>query len=261
MNNQLLTELDSRGVLTLTLNRPDVHNAFNAELIAELHSALREAESRDSVRVIVLTGAGPSFSAGADLEWMRTQIEASEEENRADAERLADMLRRLNYLSRPTIARINGHAFGGGVGLAACCDIAIACDDALFGLTESRLGLAPAIISPYVIHAIGERQARRWFLTGSRFDARLALHMGLLHETSARGSLDETIDAEISELLKSGPQAVCVSKKLVFQSSNWEREEQKQLDRENAALIARLRISGEGQEGLAAFLEKRKPQW
>lgn len=254
----LLTNLDSRGVLTLTLNRPEVHNAFNAGLIAELQDALEHAENDHSVRVVVLTGAGKSYSAGADLEWMRSQFGASEDENRADAERLASMLRCLNFFSRPTIAKINGHAFGGGVGLAACCDIAISADHARFGLTEARLGLAPAIISPYVFRCIGQRQARRWFLTGSHFNAALAMQMGLVHDTCDSESLDDTIGKLVTELLECGPRAVQASKKLALDNT---RQQQESLDRHNAALIAQLRVSAEGQEGLAAFLEKRSPSW
>jgi len=261
MSEHLLTELDSRGVLTLTLDRPEVHNAFNADLIASLQEALDQAEQDDTVRIVLLTGAGRSFSAGADLEWMRSQVEASEADNRADAERLADMLRSLNYLSKPTIARVNGHAFGGGVGLVACCDIAIASEDALFGLTEARLGLAPAVISPYVIRCFGERQARRWFLTGGRFDAAQARDMGLLHDTSPFELLDEAVTTLIDELLACGPRAVQASKKLIFDSAGTDRSRQETLDRDNARLIARLRVAAEGQEGLTAFLEKRSPAW
>ncbi|NNE05988.1 MAG: enoyl-CoA hydratase/isomerase family protein [Xanthomonadales bacterium] len=257
----LQTTLDSRGVLTLTLDRPGVHNAFNAGLIAELQQALHEAEHDKQVRMLVLTGAGRSFSAGADLQWMRSQVEASEDDNRADAQRLANMLCSLNYLPKPTIARVNGHAFGGGVGLVACCDMAIAAEDARFGLTEVRLGLAPAVISPYVLRCIGERQARRWFLTGGRFDAAQARNMGLVHETCTVDSLDHAVEDLVSGILESGPHAVTATKRLIFDSAGTNRQAQEALDSDNARLIAALRVSAEGQEGLTAFLDKRSPAW
>lgn len=261
MSAQLLQVLDPEGVLTLTLNRPEVHNAFGDELIAELSDVLERTDDDPAVRAIVLTGTGTSFSAGADMNWMRGMIAASAEENEQDALRLARMLRRLNYHGKPTIARINGSALGGGVGLVACCDITIAADGARFGLTEVRLGLVPAVISPYVFRRIGERNARRYFLTGERFDAQRARDMGLVQDVVAPGELDVAIRARLDDLLRGGPQAVRHSKKLVFAAANIDATRQRQADQDNARLIARLRVSEEGQEGLVAFLDKRAPAW
>ncbi|MDX1459858.1 MAG: enoyl-CoA hydratase-related protein [Xanthomonadales bacterium] len=248
-------------MLTLTLDRAEFHNAFNAELIAELDSALTAAARDESLRAVVLTGSGRSFSAGADLAWMRAQAEATESENRADAVHLADMLRHLNFFPVPTIARVNGHAFGGGVGLLACCDIAIAARSARFGLTEARLGLVPAVISPYVISAIGERQARRYFMTAERFDADQAQRIGLVHEVVDEAELDNAVEEVIEALRAGGPKAVPACKSLVFDVTEQSEDRQAALDAHNAALIARLRVSPEGQEGLAAFLDKREPDW
>ncbi|NND44647.1 MAG: enoyl-CoA hydratase/isomerase family protein [Xanthomonadales bacterium] len=257
----LLSELDDRGVLYLVLNRPEVHNAFDSDLVGTLTAALERAQENRDVRVIVLTGAGASFSAGADLNWMRSMVGASEQENEQDALQLARLMRTLNYHDRPTIACVNGPAFGGGVGLVACCDIAIAADDARFGLTEVTLGLAPAVISPYVERCIGERQARRYFLTGERFDAERAQALGLVHEVVAPGTLDDQRDSLLDRLLKAGPAAQRECKRLAFTVAGHDRDSQKALDQHTARVIAAMRISEEGQEGLNAFLEKRKPGW
>src|SRR5690606_19141727 len=183
------------GVATVTLNRPDRHNAFDDALIAALTQVLRELDADDSVTVVVLAGAGKSFSAGADLNWMRRMADYGREENLADAEALAALMETLNGLDKPTIARVQGAAFGGGVGLVACCDIAIAADTASFCLSEVRLGLIPAVISPYVVTAIGERAARRYFVTAERFDAREAHRLGLVHEVVPAAGLDARVDA------------------------------------------------------------------
>ncbi len=257
---QLLREYRD-GVLWLTLNRPEVHNAFGDHLIAELTRALEDAETDDRIRAIVLTGAGQTFSAGADMNWMRSMANASEEENRADALRLAKLLRTLNYHSKPTIARVNGAAFGGGLGLIACCDIVIAVDDAVFALTEVRLGLVPAVISPYVIARIGERQARRFFLTAERFAANRAMRIGLVRELAKLESLDEMVGQQLRWLAEGGPHAVSQAKALIFGVLGKSKEKQEAIDRYTADLIARLRVSNEGQEGLSAFLDKRKPDW
>ena len=252
---------DDRGVLTLTMHRPEVHNAFNADMIAELSDTLIAADKDDSVRIVVITGSGSSFSAGADLNWMRSLVDASEADNEADALRLAKLMRSLNYLSKPTIARVNGAAFGGGVGLIAACDISVAVDDTLFGLTEARLGLAPAVISPYVIRSIGERNARRYFLSGERFDSHKAMDIGLVQQTVPVDVLDEAVERVIGELLRSGPKAVSHCKQLVFGIAGHNMAAQQAVDEYTARLIAGLRVSAEGQEGLSAFLEKRKPDW
>ena len=182
MSESSLEIVIDRRVARVALNRPDIHNAFDDRLIAELTSALLKLENDVHVRVIVLTGNGASFSAGADLNWMRGMAKASQAENRADAERLAALMRTLNFLAKPTIARVNGAAYGGGVGLVACCDVAISVDTAKFGLTEVKLGLVPAVISPYVVAAIGPRHARRLFVSGEIFDAADAARVGLVHQ-------------------------------------------------------------------------------
>jgi len=258
MTNPLLN-LREGPVARLRLNRPELHNAFDAMLIAALTGALEAVAQDDSVRVVVLEGEGASFSAGADLNWMRGMAAASEEANRTDSLALARLMRTLDELPRPTIARIQGAAFGGGVGLVACCDIAIASTDAKFGLTESKLGLLPAVISPYVIDAMGPRQARRWFSTAEIFDAATALDIGLLHQVVAGDALDAAVQRQVDLLLKAGPHASAQAKSLVRRVA-FERDRDR-LDHDNAALIARLRVSDEGQEGLGAFLDKRKPRW
>jgi len=260
-DDALLQSCDSRGVLTLTLNRPEIHNAFGDTLIAGLATVLQSANDDPDIRVIVITGAGKSFSAGADLNWMRGMLAASAEENERDALQLAAMLRCLNYNSKPTIARVNGSAFGGGVGLIACCDIVVAADAAQFGLTEVHLGLVPAIISPYVFRRIGERNARRYFLNAERFDAGRALAIGLLQEVVPMSALDQQVDRQVEMLLRAGPVAAAQCKGLLFRVAGLDVTRQLQLDQENARLIARLRVSAEGKEGLAAFLEKRPPAW
>ncbi len=249
------------AVATLSLNRPRVHNAFDDTLIAELGDALQRCEQDNSIRVVVLTGNGSTFSAGADLNWMRGMAKASEAENRADSERLAALMHTLNFLSKPTIARVNGAGYGGGVGLIACCDIAIAADTAKFGLTEVKLGLAPAVISPYVIAAIGLRQARRLFVSGEIFDAAEAMRIGLVHQAVAASELDETVNRVLHWLGKGGPSAQHECKKLAMRTAGIDAESMSLLDRHNSELIARLRVSAEGQEGLAAFLDKRPPRW
>ncbi|HET6553065.1 MAG TPA: enoyl-CoA hydratase/isomerase family protein [Dyella sp.] len=252
---------DHAGVRRITMNRPQVHNAFDDALIAELTAALIEAGKDDAVRAVVLTGEGASFSAGADLNWMRGMAAASEADNREDSLRLARLMRTLQYLPKPTIARVNGAAYGGGVGLIACCDIAIGVDSARFGLTEVKLGLVPAVISPYVIHAIGLRHARRLFLTGELFDAATARQIGLLHHCVAADQLDEAVDGSLALLAKAGPIAQTQAKQLALRMAGATEAEAEKLDHDNAALIARLRVSDEGQEGLGAFLGKRSPRW
>jgi methylglutaconyl-CoA hydratase len=257
----ILSTIDSRGVLSITMNRPEVHNAFDATMIRELTETLQTAAQHDEVRIIVISGAGSSFSAGADLNWMRSQVAASQKDNERDAMQLADLMRTLNYLSKPTIARINGAAFGGGMGLIAACDITVAVESARFGLTEVRLGLAPAVISPYVIRRIGERNARRYFLTGERFDSQQAINIGLIQQAVSDDLLDSSVESIIEDLLKGGPFATNTCKQLVFAVAGHTEEAQKSMDEYTAGLIAGLRIMDEGQEGLAAFLQKRKPVW
>ena len=246
-------------VARLRLDRPELHNAFDAALIAGLTDALSRLGNDPGVRVVVLEGEGASFSAGADLNWMRGMAAAGELENRDDALALARLLRTLDELPRPTIARVHGAAFGGGVGLVAACDIAIGVPEAKFGLTESKLGLLPAVISPYVIEAIGARQARRWFASAEIFDAEQACGMGLLHDVAHPTALDSAVQRQVDLLLKAGPVASAQAKALVRQVAS--HSDGTRHDADNAALIARLRVSPEGQEGLSAFLDKRKPAW
>jgi methylglutaconyl-CoA hydratase len=250
---------DRGAVRQIALNRPAVHNAFDDALIAELTGALVEAGRDETVRAIVLTGTGASFSAGADLNWMRGMAAASEEQNREDSLRLAALVRTLQFCPKPTLARVNGAAYGGGVGLIAACDIAIGAQDAKFGLTEVKLGLVPAVISPYVVAAIGVRQARRLFLTGEVFDAAEACRIGLLHRVVPADGLDEAVDFALKLLSKAGPQAQREAKRLALRMGGIDEAGAGRIDSENAELIARLRVSAEGQEGLGAFLGKRAP--
>lgn len=249
------------GIASLTLNRPQIHNAFDDALIAELTAALKTCAADPAVRAVVLSGAGSSFSAGADLNWMRGMAAASEADNRADSLRLAELLHTLNFLAKPTLARVNGSAYGGGVGLVACCDIAIGVDGAKFALSEVKLGLVPAVISPYVIAAIGQRQARRLFINGEVFDAVTAARIGLLHECVAPDQLDAAVERSLHFLAKGGPLAQHEAKQLALRTGGMTIESCERCDRDNAALIARLRVSAEGQQGLAAFLDKRAPPW
>ncbi|PPT91585.1 enoyl-CoA hydratase-related protein [Xanthomonas theicola] len=258
MSDALLLERSGK-VLTLRLNRPEVRNAFDAALIARLTAALQEIGTDPKVKVVVLAGAGATFSAGADLQWMRSMAAASEAENMADALQLARLMRTLDELPKPTVARVHGAAFGGAVGLIACCDIAVASSDARFGLSESRLGLLPAVISPYVIAAIGARQARRWFTSAEAFDATTATQIGLVHQTVAPDALDTAVQRQVELLGQCGPLAAAGAKALVRRVAAGDNSAT--LDCDNAALIARLRVSAEGQEGLGAFLDKRDPDW
>lgn len=261
MSQQLLEQLDKKGVVTLTLNRPSVHNAFNDQLISELANRLEELDRDPSVRIIILTGAGKSFSSGADLNWMKRMATYSEEENMEDAFNLAELMYILDTLRKPTIARVNGPTFGGGVGLVACCDIAIASDQAKFSLSEVRLGLVPAVISPYVVRAIGPRHARRYFQTAELIDSSTAATIGLVHEAVVDNCLDEAVDHQVEMLLKGGPNALKACKDLIASETRSGETAAESLKRMTAELIAQLRVSDEGQEGLSAFLEKRRPAW
>ena len=261
MSASSLEVVIERRIARVALNRPEVHNAFDDGLIAELTAILLKLENDAHVRVIVLTGNGASFSAGADLNWMRGMAQASESENRADAERLAALMRTLNFLAKPTIARVNGAAYGGGVGLVACCDVAISVDSAKFGLTEVKLGLVPAVISPYVVAAIGARHARRLFVSGEIYEAADAARIGLVHQNTFADKLDENVERMAGLLLKGGPAAQREAKLLALRIGGAAPETAQGIDVDNAALIARLRVSPEGQEGLGAFLEKRPALW
>ncbi len=255
MDQPLLVRIDDRGVCTLTLNRPQRHNAFDNQLITRLLQKLKEIEGDSSARVVVLTGTGKSFSSGADLEWMRGMAKYDEQTNLEDARRVAELMECLNTLAKPTIAQVNGPAFAGAVGLIACCDIVIASERAEFAVSEVRLGLAPAVISPYVIAAIGARQARRLFLTAERISSEEAHRIGLVHEIASDDVLADVVEKHVQHLLKAGPTALTECKRLMLRLTEREGAE------DTSALIARLRLSEEGQEGMAAFFEKRKPKW
>jgi methylglutaconyl-CoA hydratase len=254
--------LERSGALaTVTLNRVQVHNAFDDALIAELTAALETLATDSSVRALLLTGAGATFSAGADLNWMRGMARATEAENRDDALRLARLLRTLQFFPKPTLGRINGSAYGGGVGLIACCDIAIGVEGAKFALSEVKLGLAPATIAPYVVQAIGPRQARRLFVSAEIFDAAEAARIGLLHQCVTAEQLDEAVDRQLHFLAKGGPAAQHEAKRLALRTAGMTPEAAERIDAENAELIARLRVSAEGQQGLGAFLDKQPATW
>lgn len=254
-----LQVLRDGAVARVRMQRPEVHNAFDAALISDLTAALAAIGNDAAVRVVVLESEGASFSAGADLNWMRGMALMSEAENREDSLALARLMRTLDELPKPTIARVQGAAFGGGVGLVACCDIAIGVAEAKFGLTEAKLGLLPAVISPYVVRAIGARHARRYFANAELFDAAEAHRIGLLHQVVPSDELDAAIDRQIALLLKAGPRASAHAKTLVRQVMG--HADANRHDADNAALIARLRVSPEGQEGLTAFFDKRLPHW
>ena len=257
--NPLIVDVAAEGRATVTLNRPDVHNAFDDKLIALLTRELDALDRNPTVGVVVLAAAGKSFCAGADLKWMRRMAEYSEAENQADAEALAALMKTLNRLSKPTVAEVQGAAYGGGVGLICCCDIAIASEAAQFSISEVKLGLIPSVISPYVVAVIGERQARRYALGAETFDAIEAKRIGLVHEVTAAEDLQAAVDAMVEALLANGPAAMAETKDQIAGVAN--RPVDDRLIAASAARIARIRVSDEGCEGVAAFLEKRKPGW
>lgn len=252
-------EIDKRGVARLTLTRAEVHNAFNDVLIAELAAALDGIGQDPRVRAVVLAAQGHSFSAGADLNWMKSMAGYSRAENMEDAQRLARLMRTLNELQKPTVALVQGPAYGGGVGLVACCDIVVAVEDAKFSLSEVKLGLIPAVISPYVVAKIGESAARRYFLTAEAFSSWEAERLGLVHEVVDRNALEARGRQIVDALLSGGPQAQRAAKDLVFAVAGKPVDES--LVEETARRIADVRASEEGREGVAAFLEKRRPNW
>ena len=258
MSGQVV-RLDRDGpVARVTLDRPQVHNAFNEEVIAGLHEAFRRLAEDDHVRVVVLAGEGPSFCAGADLDWMRRAASWSEEENRRDAAALAAMLRAVAECPRPVVARVHGNAYGGGVGLVAAADLAVAADNVQFAFTEVRLGLAPATIAPHVVEKIGPGWALRLFLTGERIDAQQALRIGLVYRVVPPEELDAAVQEVVRMLLSGGPQAQAACKELVRRVAG---DRGPDVDDYTARLIAALRTGPEGQEGIRSFLEKRRPGW
>ncbi|MGQ0594494.1 MAG: enoyl-CoA hydratase-related protein [Gammaproteobacteria bacterium] len=256
MTQSLLFETDRRGVARLTLNRPERRNALDGELVSALLARLAAINGEPEIRVLILTGSGEAFCSGADIDWMRARLVDTPEANRAHAGTLADLMQRLNGFSKPTIARIAGPAYGGGVGLICCCDIAIASDSAVFALSEARLGLAPAVIAPYVIAAVGQRQARRLFLTAARIDAYEAQRLGLVHRVVPAEHLDEAVEAEVGCLLAGGPEALTHCKRISLGKLPKDPERTGSTE-----LLTRLWASTEAREGLSAFLEKRKPRW
>lgn len=251
---------DAQGVAWLTLNRPEVHNAFDDVMIGQIIDALGATERDPEVRALVVRANGKNFSAGADLAWMKRMAQNSHQQNLEDAGQLAQLMERLNNHSKPTIALVQGAAFGGAVGLAACCDIVVAVREARFCLSEVKIGLIPAVISPYVIRAIGERQSRRYFITAEAFDAVTAQQFGLVHEVAdSAEQLAEIADKLLAQLSRNSPQAITRAKDLIYAVSH------KPIDRavidDTARRIADIRVSAEGQEGLSAFLSKRQPNW
>lgn len=256
---KVLVDVDNRGVGTITLNYPEKHNVFDDTVICELTETLTGLAARPELRVLILAAAGKTFCAGGDVSWMKRMARYTYDENLKDAEILATMLKTLNFFPRPTIARVQGAAFGGAVGLVACCDMAVAAVEASFALSEVKIGIMPATISPYVIGAIGQRAARRYFTTGERFSAETAAALGLVSEVVQAERLDEKIDDFVKLLSGSSPAAVAAAKKLIFNVAS--REISEQLIQYTSEEIARIRVSEEGQEGLNAFLEKRTPVW
>jgi methylglutaconyl-CoA hydratase len=246
------------GLATVSLNRPELHNAFDPAMIDELTSCFNDLAADSSVRIVVLTGAGRSFCAGADLQWMRDSLAWSYDENLADAERLTAMYETIDSLPKPLVGRINGPAIGGGAGLVACCDIAIAVEGATFGFTEVKLGLLPAVIARYVVSKIGSGHARALFVTGARFDAGRALSLGLVHRVVPAGDLDTAVQATVDELWTSGPLAAADAKALLAVLARLTEGERRAY---TVAAIAAARTGAEGQAGLAAFLDKRSPPW
>jgi len=252
-------ELEIDGpVARVWMNRPEARNAFDGLMVTELRKTLFDLRSVDGVRVIVLGGRGASFCAGADIEWMKAMAGFSRAENLGEAQALADLFFTVYESPKPVVARVHGHALGGGAGLVAACDIPVAALGTQFGFTEVRLGIIPAVISPYVLGKIGESAARELFLTGERFEAVRAVEIGLVRAAVPVEDLDATVERRVEELLKAGPRAIAEAKALIREVS-WRRVEEMQ--RYTVERIAELRVSAEGQEGLRAFLEKRKPDW
>ena len=257
--NKVITQIDSRGVAQVTLNNPDKHNAFDDQMIIELTNAFNALAANTNVRIMLLKSEGKSFSAGADLDWMKRMASYSYQQNLNDARALAAMLKALHQMPIPTIARVQGAAFGGAIGLISCCDIALASSNASFALSEVKIGLVPSTISPYVIAAIGERHAKRYFMTAERFDTNTALQISLVHEAVEEQFLDDKVEQLITAILSNGPEAVVAAKQLVFAVSG--KAIDSSLIEHTCEVIAGIRVSAQGQEGLSAFLDKRKPHW
>lgn len=258
MTYQTLEVQRDGPVLHLRLNRPEVRNAFNGTVVEELAAAFAAAGDDSGCRVVVLSGNGKSFSAGADLAWMQQQAGLSAAENAASAERMARMFLAIARCSKPVVGRMHGHALGGGTGLTAAVDIALCSDDCIFGLTEVKLGIAPAVISPFVLQKIGAGRARTLFLTGERFSGREAERIGLVHKAVPFADLDAAVQQAVGELLSAGPSAVASAKELIRRVAGLSLEDAIPV---TSQWIAQLRATPEAREGMAAFLQKRKPEW
>jgi methylglutaconyl-CoA hydratase len=258
-DNTVILEIDDRGVATVTLNSPEKHNAFDEKIIAKLTSVFEQVDNNDDVKIMVLCSEDKNFSAGADLDWMKRMANNDYDENIRDANALAKMLHILNFLSIPTIARVQGAAMGGGAGLVCCCDIAIASNKASFAFSEAKLGLIPATIGPYVLQSIGSQAARRYFLTAERFSAERAMTLGMVSEVVDESELDEKIEELINTIRMNSTEAVKAAKQLIIDING--RPVTKELMQLTSERIADIRASEEGIEGLAAFLEKRNPSW
>lgn len=259
MSNEVVTRVDADGNATVMLNRPQVHNAFDPAMTRLLTASLEKLDADPKVRAVVLLGAGKSFCAGADIGHMKASAKFSREQNYRSAQESARMFHTIYHLSKPTIACVHGAVRGGGIGLVAACDIAIAARTATFRLSEVKIGVIPSMISPYVIAAIGERMSRRYFISGEEFDAAEAWRMGLVHDISEEESLNGTVGAMLAQLYSSGPKAMAAAKKLIGLSAHANID--KSILDETSRRIADIRATPEGQEGLTAFLEKRRPNW
>ena len=257
--DNIITIWSKNGVCTITLNRPDVKNAFNESMIENLQSVMEKVSNNKDLRVLIITGTGDSFSAGADLNWMKKSIHFSKEENIKDANKFAKMLKTLDNFGRPTIAKINGHVFGGGLGIIASCDFAVSADSAKYCFSEVKLGLTPAMISPYIIRSIGETWARRLFLSGQVFDSKLALKINLLSKVVPLEDLNIEINYLVKLLLKGAPNAQGMCKKLIKKVNN--SNINKELINYTLEKIAQSRSSEEGKDGMSAFLNKHKAKW
>jgi len=257
VNSEVVLEQDD-AVLTVALNRSEVHNALTPTMIAELTAVFQTISSRDDVRVVVLTGNGRSFCAGADLSFMRAAADYTFAENVQDGEAIFDLMLMIDQCPKPVIGRVNGAAIGGGVGLVSCCDIVVAVDRAKFGFSETRLGIVPAVISPFVLEKIGARNGRELFLTGERFDAHYAQKIGLINHVVAESELDGKVAERVMQLLQAAPGAQAAAKNLIRQVAQRPKEAVREY---TASLIAQRRDSDEGREGMSAFLQKRKPWW
>lgn len=258
MNYNTIKYTKEENVGTISFNRPKIHNAFNSQVIDEMLSLFNQLADDDNLRVVVLTGEGKSFCAGADLNWMRSVVNQSFDENLDESNRLADLFYKIYSFPRPVIGKINGAAIGGGTGFVAVCDISVAAESAKFSFSEVKIGVVPACIGPYVIKKMGEGKSRELFITGERMDAKRAFDVGLVNSYVADNKLDETVDSLVKLILSSGPKAVAMAKKLVSEVSSMSPDQFKPF---TAEMIAKLRISDEGQEGMDAFLNKRKPNW